>query len=70
MTEADVRGAVARARVAQEKWCKTTFAQRKEVLLALLDFVVENQEAICRVACRDTGKTSMHARYSACNLPF
>jgi acyl-CoA reductase-like NAD-dependent aldehyde dehydrogenase len=36
---------------------KTTFAQRRAVLQSLLNYIVEHQEEICRVACRDTGKT-------------
>lgn len=58
MNADEVRATVNAARIAQEAWCKTTFNQRREVLLTLLDFVVDNQEAICQVACRDTGKTS------------
>ena len=53
-----VQEAYERARIAQEKWSKTTFEQRRAVLRSLLDFVLENQEDICRVGCRDTGKTS------------
>ena len=49
---------VARARAAQAQWAQTTYEQRREVLRVLLDFVVDNQEGLCRVACRDTGKTS------------
>jgi acyl-CoA reductase-like NAD-dependent aldehyde dehydrogenase len=58
MNKEQVNDVVARARAAQQQWVKTSFAQRKEVLNALLNFVVDNQEALCRVACRDTGKTS------------
>jgi aldehyde dehydrogenase (NAD+) len=53
----DVQGAVDKARKAQASWVKTTFAQRAEVLKVLNHFVVENQDLICRVSCRDTGKT-------------
>lgn len=59
----DVCATVARARAAQGKWAQTTFEQRREVLRVLLDFVVENQEALCRVACRDTGKTMVDGAF-------
>ena len=73
MDVATVEQAVNSARRAQVAWATTTFAQvyslaliktrcswlfqRDAVLLTLLDFVVENQDAICRVAVRDTGPT-------------
>lgn len=57
-TVADVNEALDRARLAQEKWAKTTFDQRRAVLNSLLAFVLEHQETICRVGARDTGKTS------------
>ncbi|KAI8380271.1 Aldehyde/histidinol dehydrogenase [Blakeslea trispora] len=50
-----------RAAAAQVKWAQTTFEQRRAVLRSLLAFVVENQEAICQVDCRDTGKTMIDA---------
>ncbi|KAG0208362.1 Meiotic Sister-Chromatid recombination aldehyde dehydrogenase [Mortierella sp. GBA30] len=62
-TKADVDQALARARKAQEKWQKTTFAQRKIVLQSLLDFVLLHQESICRVAARDTGKTMVDGKF-------
>ncbi|RKP08368.1 Aldehyde/histidinol dehydrogenase [Thamnocephalis sphaerospora] len=60
-TPEEVRAAVAKARMAQTHWKRTTFAQRRAVLKSLLNFIVEHQEEICRVACRDTGKTPMDA---------
>ncbi|KNC76592.1 hypothetical protein SARC_10917 [Sphaeroforma arctica JP610] len=57
MTPADVRDAVAKARKAQVAWAKTSFTERKRVLLALNEFVVREQETICKVAARDSGKT-------------
>ncbi|KAI8997377.1 Aldehyde/histidinol dehydrogenase [Pilobolus umbonatus] len=50
-----------KAAAAQVHWAKTTFEQRKAVLSSLLTFVLENQEAICQVGCRDTGKTMIDA---------
>ncbi|SAL95194.1 hypothetical protein [Absidia glauca] len=60
-TVADVNEALDRARLAQEKWAKTTFDQRRAVLNSLLAFVLEHQETICRVGARDTGKTMVDA---------
>lgn len=57
-TVQDVKTAYEKARKAQEKWAKTSFEERRAVLRSLLDYVLENQETICRVGCRDTGKTS------------
>lgn len=53
-----VQEAYQRAKAAQVKWAKTTFDERRAVLHSLLDHVLANQEVICRVGCRDTGKTS------------
>lgn len=50
-----------RTAAAQVEWAKTTFEQRRAVLRSLLAFVLENQETICRVGCRDTGKTMIDA---------
>jgi|SRR5579871_794456 len=52
---------VARARAAQREWGKTSFAERRRVLRALLDHVVDHQREICRVAARDSGKTLVDA---------
>jgi delta 1-pyrroline-5-carboxylate dehydrogenase len=53
--------AVAKATEAQTQWAKTTFAERRKVLKTMLKFVLENQEAIARVACLDSGKTMVDA---------
>ncbi|KAF9586469.1 Meiotic Sister-Chromatid recombination aldehyde dehydrogenase [Lunasporangiospora selenospora] len=62
-TKDDVHAALKRARQAQAKWAKTTFEQRKIVLQSLLDFILENQGSICRVASRDTGKTMIDGKF-------
>lgn len=48
---------IERASVAAKKWKKTTFRQRRRVIRSLLKWLVDNQEVVARVACRDTGKT-------------
>jgi aldehyde dehydrogenase (NAD+) len=55
--------ALIKARKAQEKWAKTTFAERKIVLQSLMDFILRHQESICRVASRDTGKTMVDGKF-------
>jgi acyl-CoA reductase-like NAD-dependent aldehyde dehydrogenase len=58
---AEVRARVERARIAQRAWGATSFAERRRVLRRLLDHIVEHQEAICRIAARDSGKTLVDA---------
>jgi len=52
---------VARARAAQVSWGQTSFAERRKVLRALLDAIVDHQEEICRACSRDSGKTLVDA---------
>lgn len=52
---------VDKAARAQVGWEKTTFAQRRQVLRTLLNFVLSNQEPIARAACLDSGKTRVDA---------
>lgn len=61
MTPADVEETVARARVAQKEWAKTSFAERRRVLSCLQRFILDNQEDIARVASRDSGKSMTDA---------
>lgn len=44
------------ARLAQEEWALTTFAERKRVLACLQRYILDNQDDIARVASRDSGK--------------
>ncbi|CAG8478742.1 6507_t:CDS:2 [Acaulospora morrowiae] len=62
-TEKDVSEALRKARNAQKKWAQTSFAERRTVLKSLLNFIVKNQEEICWVSCRDTGKTFVDAKF-------
>ena len=52
---------VERARRAQPAWAATSFAERRRVLEALLDYVVAHQEELCRLCARDSGKTVVDA---------
>src|SRR3954453_18822728 len=40
----DVRAAIERARAAQEEWAKTSFDERKRILMRYHDLVLDNQE--------------------------
>ncbi|CAG8459741.1 11903_t:CDS:2 [Acaulospora colombiana] len=62
-TETDVSEALSKARHAQKMWARTTFSERRRVLKSLLNFIVKNQEEICWVSCRDTGKTFVDAKF-------
>jgi len=57
----EVRAIVKRARAVQPKWGATSFAERRAVLRDVLAYIVENQEQICRLAVRDSGKTMVDA---------
>jgi len=52
---------VRRARRAQKAWGQTSFAERRRVLRALLDYILGHQEEICRLCSRDSGKTLVDA---------
>lgn len=54
--------AIDQAHVAQARWAATTFGERRAVLRTMLRHVLDNQEALCRVACLDSGKTMTDAQ--------
>lgn len=60
-TPEDVKKKVARAREAQKAWRKTTFEQRRRVLGRLLDRILDDEERIVELVCRDSGKTRENA---------
>lgn len=53
--------AIKLARKAQQSWATTTFAQRRQVLRTLSQYILKHQEEIARIAARDTGKTALCA---------
>lgn len=57
----DVDAAVARAKVAQRAWRKTSFEERRELLRELLAYTVEQKDEICIAVQRDSGKTRENA---------
>lgn len=61
VTPEGIDRAIEKAKAAQAKWALTTFAQRRQVLRCIQDFIMENQEEICRISCLDSGKTMIDA---------
>jgi len=58
-TEADIIGKIELAKRAQVEWCESSWGDRRRVLRSFLAWLIKEQEVCARVACRDTGKTSM-----------
>lgn len=57
----EVREHVKQARVAQSMWARSSYKQRRRFLRVLLKYILENQELICQVSSRDSGKTLVDA---------
>lgn len=60
-TRAEMDSIIQSAAKAQKQWKKSTFNVRKQFLRTLSQFILDNQEDIARVACRDSGKTKLDA---------
>ncbi|PWN94186.1 Aldedh-domain-containing protein [Acaromyces ingoldii] len=50
-----------RAEIAQAAWKRSSWSRRRIVLKTIKKWLVDDVETICRVACRDTGKTAVDA---------
>ena len=57
----EVEARVARARVAQAAWGRSPFKERRRLLRAILDHVLEHADELCEVVVRDSGKTRENA---------
>src|SRR3954470_11956154 len=57
----DVRAAIERARAAQAGWAKTSFAERKRVLLRYHDLVLDHEEELLDLLQIESGKARRHA---------
>ncbi|CAE7536842.1 ALDH22A1 [Symbiodinium necroappetens] len=57
----DMKERVLKARKAQQLWKSSSFARRRYLLRTIQQFVLENMDTICTVACRDSGKTVLDA---------
>ena len=58
---ADVDAAVARAKIAQKQWRRTSFEERRHVLRLLMAHTVDHKDEICADIQRDSGKTRENA---------
>lgn len=56
-----VRGAVARARVAQVGWAESTYEERRSVLRHIQAHLLEHADELVEAICRDAGKTRENA---------
>lgn len=61
MDAAEVSERLARARIAQQTWKKTSFAERRRVLRKLLDTVLNHADELCRMLSAEAGKTLQNA---------
>ncbi|PPR03524.1 hypothetical protein CVT24_007010 [Panaeolus cyanescens] len=57
----EIEEKIAKAQRAQLTWKNSSFQKRRRVMRSLLKWLVDNQEACAKVACRDTGKTLIDA---------
>lgn len=57
LSSEEITAQIQKAHEAQPSWKQTSFQQRQHVLRSLRSWILRDMEAICRVACRDTGKT-------------
>lgn len=57
----ELNSTIIRAKLAQKSWAKSSFTLRRKVLRTLSKFILDNQETIARIACRDSGKTKLDA---------
>ncbi|CAI4063589.1 hypothetical protein SKDZ_08G0830 [Saccharomyces kudriavzevii ZP591] len=60
-TTAEIDEMVSKAKRAQSTWGRSDFSRRLRVLASLHDYIINNQDLIARVACRDSGKTMLDA---------
>lgn len=60
-SRADMDHKISSAAKAQKEWKHSSFNLRKQLLRTLAQFILDNQESIARVACRDSGKTKLDA---------
>lgn len=60
-TKEEMNQQIIKAKVAQKTWAKSPFSLRRQLLRTLSRFIIDHQEDIARVACRDSGKTKLDA---------
>ncbi|CCE80454.1 Piso0_003571 [Millerozyma farinosa CBS 7064] len=57
----DMDNQISQAKKAQIEWGKSSFSTRRRLLKTLKRYILENQDNIARIACRDSGKTKLDA---------
>lgn len=65
----EIADKIAAAEQAQVAWASTSWAQRRQVMYSLLSWLLRDVEAITKVCCRDTGKTSQCSRRARSSSP-
>ena len=60
-SEAEVRTALLRARVAQPAWAALTFKERARIILKVRDLMVARQDSVSRVISQEAGKPEIEA---------
>lgn len=60
-TRDEMDAKIEKAAAAQKTWSKSSFVLRKQLLKTLNQFIMDHQQDIARVACRDSGKTKLDA---------
>ena len=63
MRAEEVRERIAKAAKAQREWAKSSFATRRKLLRVIQRFILEEQDTICRVSARDSGKPLVDAAF-------
>lgn len=58
---AQVRDAVAKARIAQKEWAKSSFRQRRAVLNHIMTHILDHADELCDLIVKDSGKTYENA---------
>jgi acyl-CoA reductase-like NAD-dependent aldehyde dehydrogenase len=61
MNDADVAGAVSRARAAQREWAKLSYRERARFILRARELVLEQLEEVAKLISRETGKPAAEA---------
>jgi acyl-CoA reductase-like NAD-dependent aldehyde dehydrogenase len=61
MDAADVDAVVQKAAQAQQQWKKTTFAQRRQVLRTIQQFLIRHMDEVCTASALDSGKPLVDA---------
>ena len=63
MTRDEVVAKIEKARAAQAQWKHSSFKQRRFLLKVIARFILDNQDDICRVSARDSGKPLVDAAF-------